>query len=224
MSERLDVAALADEIDAALAALPAVTTPAVRAVRRDFSRRLARADARDVVALAVLLLRRPGLAHRFTAYELVCHHPPALGSLDEMKLKRLGRGLDSWAAVDTFACYLAGPAWREGQVDDDVVRGWARSPDRWWRRAALVCTVALNTRARGGRGDAPRTLGTCRLLLADRDDMVVKALSWALRELAKRDAVAVRGFLEEHRTVVAAQVRREVTNKLRTGLKNPRKG
>ncbi len=124
--------------------------------------------------------------------------------------------------MDTFACYLAGPAWRERQIADRIVHRWARSPDRWWRRTALVCTVALNNQARGGRGDAERTLGVCRLLLADRDDMVVKALSWALRELAKRDAPAARAFVEEHRNELAARVLREVGNKLRTGLKNPR--
>ncbi len=31
----------------------------------------------------------------------------------------------------------------------------------------------------------------CALLVTDRDDMVVKALSWALRDLAKRDPGAV---------------------------------
>src|SRR6202035_1489210 len=102
-------------------------------------------------------------------------------------LKQLGRNLDSWAAVDTFACYLAGPAWREHQVPDSLILGWARSANRWWRRTALVCTVALNNQARGGRGDSERTLRICRTLVHDRDDMVVKAMSWALRELAKRD-------------------------------------
>ena len=50
--------------------------------------------------------------------------------------------------------------------------------------------------------------------------MVVKALSWALRELVVRDPGAVRTFLDEHD--LAARVRREVTNKLQTGLKQPR--
>jgi 3-methyladenine DNA glycosylase AlkD len=31
------------------------------------------------------------------------------------------------------------------------------------------------------------TLEVCRALIDDRDDMVVKALSWALRELANRN-------------------------------------
>src|SRR5207248_10095086 len=114
-------------------------------------------------------------------------HREALQSLGVKELERFGRGLDGWAAVDTFACYLAGPAWRERQVPDAWVRRWARSPDRWRRRAALVCTVALNNRARGGRGDTPRTPDLCRRLAAGRDDMVDKALSWALRELTKRD-------------------------------------
>jgi 3-methyladenine DNA glycosylase AlkD len=56
-------------------------------------------------------------------------------------------------------------------------------------------------------------------LLEDRDDMVVKAMSWALRELAKRDPGAVRAFLSKHGARLAARVRREVGNKLTTGLK-----
>jgi hypothetical protein len=52
--------------------------------------------------------------------------------------------------------------------------------------------------------------------------MVVKALSWALLELVYFDAQAVQGFLEEYELVLAGRVKREVGNKLRTGLKNPR--
>jgi 3-methyladenine DNA glycosylase AlkD len=52
--------------------------------------------------------------------------------------------------------------------------------------------------------------------------MVVKAMSWALRELSKRDQKAVRSFLDEHRDKLSARVLREVRNKLSTGLKNPK--
>ena len=69
----------------------------------------------------------------------------------------------------------------------------------------------------------PRTLEVCRMLAADHDDMVAKALSWALRELVRHDAGAVQAFLAEHEHVLAARVKREVRNKLTTGLKNPRK-
>jgi 3-methyladenine DNA glycosylase AlkD len=147
----------------------------------------------------------------------------APGSLDEKQLEQFGSGIASWEDVDTFACYLAGPAWRQHQVADTVIQRWAHSADRWWRRAALVSTVPLNNKARGGSGDTDRTLQICSLLLSDRDDMVVKAMSWALRELSRRDPQAVRNFLMEHEGVLAARVVREVRNKLSTGLKNPRK-
>ena len=121
-------------------------------------------------------------------------------------------------AVDTFGRFVSGMAWQRGLIPDEAVERWAGSPDRWWRRAALVSTVPLNLRAAGGRGDTERTLRICRLLVADRDDMVVKAMSWALRQLVEWDAAAVRRFLEEE--PVAARVRREVTTKLETGRKN----
>jgi len=218
----MDVTQLAEEIESRLLALSDRRTASVRNLRRHYTRQLKSAAPDDMVQLALRLVNGPDFIWRFVAYELLAHHRAALARLRLRELEQLGTNLDRWEAVDTFACYLAGPAWRERQIADRAVHRWARSPDRWWRRTALVCTVALNNKARGGHGDAERTLGVCRLLLADRDDMVVKALSWALRELAKRDAPAARAFVEEHRHELAARVLREVGNKLRTGLKNPR--
>jgi 3-methyladenine DNA glycosylase AlkD len=53
--------------------------------------------------------------------------------------------------------------------------------------------------------------------------MVVNAMSWALRELAKRDPKVVAAFVRDHESHLAARIVREVRNKLRTGLKSPRK-
>lgn len=209
------------EIEGRAAALPLRNTPALRALRREYSRRLRDLPAPDVVEIAAALIAHRRV-HRFVGDELIASHPVALGTLDRAQLERLGAGISSWDQVDCFACYLSGPAWREGQIKDQAIVEWARSEDRWWRRAALVSTVPLNLKARGGRGDAARTLRICSLLLDDRDEMVVKALSWALRSLIPRDPEAVRRFVEENGSRVAALVRREVRNKLATGLKNPK--
>ena len=211
------------EIVARISALADPKADAIRGVRQEFSHRIAKAPSEMVIGLALKLTRRREVALRFVAYELVQHHKPAVASLNARSLEELGQGLDSWVAVDTFACYLAGPAWRERQISDALIKRWARSRDRWWRRAALVSTVPLNLKARGGKGDQSRTLDVCVMLVKDRDDMVVKALSWALRELAKRDPESVRGFLAEHQHELAARVIREVNNKLTSGLKNVRR-
>ncbi len=144
-------------------------------------------------------------------------------SIQPAEVERLGEGVSGWADIDAFACFIAGRAWRAGRIPDSLVETWARSSDWRRRRTALVSTVPLNSRAHGGAGDAQRTFAICEMLVADREDLVVKALSWALRELAKRDPDDVRLFLSTHRTQLAPRVIREVTAKLDTGRKNPGK-
>jgi 3-methyladenine DNA glycosylase AlkD len=224
MSQQQDLGS-AEEIAAALHAeirtLPERNASNVRAVRRAHSRRLRPASAEFVLEVARELLRTYG--QRWVAYELIRDHPEAFASIAAAELEELGQGIDSWGSVDAFARTLSGPAWLAGQVSDDLIHRWARSEDLWWRRAALVSTVALNVRSQGGPGDVPRTLAVCRMLVADHEDMVVKALSWALRQLVVHDPLAVRAFLSEYEDMLAARVTREVQNKLTTGLKNPRR-
>lgn len=207
-------------IDRELRALRRRDAASLRAVRRRFSKALTDAPGTDVLELACRLFERFG--HRFVACELVNQHPGAAAAVRESHLRRLGKGLDGWGSVDVFGTLVSGPAWREKQVSEAVVHAWTRSPDRWWRRTALVSTVALNVKARGGRGDARRTLAVCAKLVDDHDDMVEKALSWALRSLVPHDARAVREFLVNHDALLGARVKRELRNKLQTGLKNPK--
>jgi 3-methyladenine DNA glycosylase AlkD len=194
----------------------------LRSLRRQFSKELAAADRATVMEIATQLVESGKLDARFIAYELVKCHPAASQGITAAEVEWLGEGISEWGAVDCFGCYIAGPAWRQGRIPDKRIHKWAASLDLWWRRAALVSTVPLNVRAQGGGGDAERTLGVCELLIQDRADMVVKAMSWALRALAVRDPNAVAQFVQRHETELAALVKREVRNKLRTGVKNPK--
>jgi 3-methyladenine DNA glycosylase AlkD len=212
---------IAAAIEAEIMQLPAHNTTSMRAVRHRYSQTLRAAPARLIYLLAMNLCKDDG--YRWIAYELIRGHRAAFESLGPAELEELGQGINSWWTVDAFARTLSGPAWLHGQVPDKLILKWARSSDRWWRRAALVSTVALNMRSQGGQGDARRTLPICRRLAGDRDDMVAKALSWALRELVVHDPGVVSEFLDEYDSVIPALVKREVKNKLRTGLKNPRR-
>jgi len=195
-------------------------TPNLRRIRKRYSGKLANATAEQVLSLARYFIKKHG--YRWIMFELITYHKEAIKAIDSAALREFGDELNSWGAVDVYAGYLVGPAWRNHQVADDLIRSWTQSEDRWWRRTALVSTVPLNKRSFGGEGDVPRTLEVCRRLAADKDDMVVKALSWALRELIPHDPDAVIAFLQEHDHVLASRVIREVNNKLTTGLKNPK--
>lgn len=195
----------------------------LRRIVREYRKRLAGESGEFVYRLGLALLARRISECRQVAYELTAGHPAARDSLNVKRIEFLGEGIDNWACVDSFCCTLVGRAWREGRITDATIKRWSRSPDLWWRRAAVVATVPLNVRARGGAGDPDRTLVICDLLVCDREAIVQKAISWALRELVEWDRAGVERFLAEHAETVSALVRREVRRKLDTGSKNRRK-
>ncbi len=94
-------------------------------------------------------------------------------------------------------------------------------PNVWSRRLALVATVPLNRRPASRISDV--AFGLIEHVMAERDPMITKAVSWALREMTKTDKERVAQFTEGHAKLLAPLVVREVHNKLRTGLKTPRR-
>jgi len=199
--------------------LAGASTPDVRAIRRRYSKLLADEPAGFVLAVVKSLLAEKTWTVRVIAFELLVGHRAAMSRLSASMVEEMAVGLSDWGSVDLLGVTVAGTAWREGRVSDAHVLRWARSKDRWRRRLSLVATVPLNSKARGGSGDAERTLALCRLHADDRDDMVVNALSWALRELSKRNARSVVKFLREEDARLAPRVMREVRTKLETGRK-----
>jgi 3-methyladenine DNA glycosylase AlkD len=196
-----------------------VTVPNLRPIVKELNKSFKQSPPEEVIAFAKQLNATRILEAQQIAFELIDKNRTAMRRLTLDDLYVFGEGIDNWVSVDHFAGLVAGPAWREGQIPDEVVEEWATSEDRWWRRAAVVCTVALNQKARGGSGDPTRTLKICELVAADKDDMVAKALSWALRELAKRDPDPVTKFVDQNETLLPSRVVREVRRKISTGRK-----
>jgi 3-methyladenine DNA glycosylase AlkD len=214
-----DAVSLAAEVRREIARSSRVDTTSVRAIRRRYSKQLANEPPATLLRFVRSLLKHGTWAERVVAWEVLAGHEARTRVTDRLAAE-MARGLSDWASIDLYGVTVLGQAWRDGYVSDATIHSWARSSDRWLRRLALVATVPLNIRSRGGEGNARRTLRVCRMLLDDRDDMVVKAMSWALRELAKRDPKVVEAFLRKESDRLAPRVRREVWSKLRTGLKS----
>jgi 3-methyladenine DNA glycosylase AlkD len=92
--------------------------------------------------------------------------------------------ISSWADHDGLVHYLIGPMVAAKPARTKAAFRWARSPNRWHRRAACVALI------RGARAKMffPQITKLSNSLLADQDDMVQKGLGWLLRETAKYDA------------------------------------
>ena len=128
------------------------------------------------------------------------------------------------AAVDSFCSALSGPQYSAGLLSPAVLEAWAGSTDPYVRRASLATVAtAFQRAALRVQSPVPSSLRICELLVDDRHDHVVKALSWALRNLASRDREAVGQFVQTHEGRLPARVLREVRTKLLTGQKNKKK-
>jgi 3-methyladenine DNA glycosylase AlkD len=95
----------------------------------------------------------------------------------------LGR-ISSWADHDGLVHSLIAPMVVAKAARTKCAFRWAKSPDRWHRRAACVALI------RGAREKMffPEIVKLSDSLLGDKDDMVQKGLGWLLRETAKFDA------------------------------------
>ena len=108
-------------------------------------------------------------------------------SLGEKEFRLFTSWLDrisNWADHDGLVHYLLAPMVSAEPLRSREVFRWAKSPNRWRRRAACVALI------RGARKKQffPEIVRLSNTLLTDDDDMVQKGLGWLLREAAKYDA------------------------------------
>ena len=99
--------------------------------------------------------------------------------------------ISSWTDHDALVHYCIAPMVARKPARLRTVFRWAKSADRWHRRAACVALI------RGAREKMffREIIQLADLLLADQDDMVQKGLGWLLRETAKHDAERTVAYL-----------------------------
>ena len=109
------------------------------------------------------------------------------------ELDRLLDDFSSWSMTDDFASGKPSITWhllqRYPKETLALLAGWNRSPNRWKRRASVITF----TRAVATSGEfVDATLRFCEALQHDPDDLVRKAVGWALKDTMRAGAGAKR--------------------------------
>ncbi len=197
-----------------------VPNPQLREVIKEVRDRFKPWNEQEWIALCKVLVLEDIFECQVIAFEMIAGDKKLLNVLVYKDLIALWQNLDNWASVDHFSVCIYGVLWGKGVVQDHHIDSLLKSENYWDRRVAVVSTVALNLKSRGGKGDTPRTLAVCERVVDERQPMIWKALSWALRELSKRDSEAVWDFLEKFESRMSKQAVREISHKLEFGTKN----
>ena len=105
------------------------------------------------------------------------------------------RFINNWDLVDLSAPNIAGAFLLD--KDTAVLYRLAKSDLLWERRIAILATFAFlkNKRLR-------ETIEIAEILLSDKQELIYKAVGWALRELGKRDLLKEEEFLQKHYSVM----------------------
>jgi len=173
-----------------------VPVPAVRAIVRAEAKARPPASTAHLVATAGALWREAtDREERYAATALTA--VPAARRLQTTALLPLYREMITtgawWDHVDEVSHRIGGLLVAYPDELAPTIRKWARDPDRWLRRSAVICQLGLKDAT-----DTDLLADAIEANLADRDFFLRKGIGWALRDYARTAPDWVRAFVEAH--------------------------
>jgi 3-methyladenine DNA glycosylase AlkD len=103
--------------------------------------------------------------------------------------------VNNWAKCDSFCNHTVGGLLEKHPESVSEVKSWAKSENRWLRRAAAVSLIVP---AKKG-GFLREVFEISDMLIGDKDDMVQKGYGWLLKEASRKHQKEVYGYVLKNR-------------------------
>ncbi|WP_329556069.1 DNA alkylation repair protein [Streptomyces sp. NBC_00696] len=167
-----------------------LTTPLRRALSRTVLEGTPRPDEADCTAIALRCWELPEREYQYFAVDYLRRHVRQCTSGFLPVARYLVSTVPWWDTVDALASHVVG-----GLVAADPklvgdMDAWIVDEDMWVARTALLHQLRYKERT-----DTERLFAYCLRQSGHPDFFIRKAIGWCLREYAKTDPEAVRGFL-----------------------------
>lgn len=181
-----------------------IQTPA----RRQAALPIMRAFTGNPIDAARELWALPAREYQYVAVDLLRRQSKRLAASDLPALEALVLDKSWWDTVDGLAPTIGAIVGREPQLVSrmDALIG---APDFWLRRVAL-----LHQLDRKENTDEARLFDYCLHCADEREFFIRKAIGWALRQYARTNPAAVRGFLDTNREKLSGLSFREAAKHL----------
>ncbi|KUO08416.1 DNA alkylation repair protein [Streptomyces sp. DSM 15324] len=187
-------------------------TPERRALSRTVLAGTPRPTETDCTAVALRCWALPEREYHYFAVDYLRRHAGRCSSPFLPVVRRLITTASWWDTVDPLAAHVVGALVAADPRLTATMDDWIADDDLWVARTAL-----LHQLRRKDRTDAERLFAYCLRQSGHPDFFIRKAIGWCLREYAKTDPEAVRGFLARERGRFAPLTVREALRNIGAG-------
>ena len=169
-----------------------VKSAQVKKIAAKYFREIRNRDKNEIFSLCEDLLRANYGEEAFIAFEWAYSLRRQYEQEDFLVFERwVDRYVDNWAKCDTLCNHTLGTFVEMYPQFIENLVGWARSENRWLRRASAVTLILP---ARKGMF-LKEIFEIADIMLEDKDDMVQKGYGWMLKEASKKHQAEVFGYV-----------------------------
>ena len=186
-----------------------IGAPAQRALGRQVLAGLGRPAEADLRAVALGCWALPEREYQYFACDLLRRYARVCSAGFVEVARRLITTKPWWDTVDMLAAHLVGSLVARHPQLVSTMDEWSAAEDLWLVRTAILHQLRFKEST-----DADRLFAYCTRQAGHPDFFVRKAIGWALREYAKTDPEAVRGYLRTHEARLSGLSLREARKHL----------
>ena len=183
-----------------------IATPSRRAAAAPLIRSFTPATADELRAAAFALWAKHEREYQYVAVDLLARHAKSLALADVEWLLELVAAKSWWDTVDALAKVVGSAVRAGGAAGKRRMDRAVKSKNLWVRRIAVLHQLGWRQAT-----DTERLFAYARLLAAEEEFFIRKAIGWALRDYAWHNWRAVEEFLKTEGAALAALSVREAT-------------
>ena len=176
-----------------------VKTPVVGKIAKKYWPDVETLSKLELFSLCEDLFRSRYMEEAFIVSSWLPNYLDHLGPADLATFQRwIECYIDNWAKCDSFCNHTVGDLIQKYPQIIDEVKGWAKSKNRWLKRASAVSLIVP---AKKGLflHDA---FEICDTLLVDEDDLVQKGYGWLLKEESRKHQKEVFDYVAANRNLM----------------------
>ncbi|MGD6851489.1 MAG: DNA alkylation repair protein [Candidatus Bathyarchaeia archaeon] len=176
-----------------------VKTPLVAKIAKKYLPQTKRLSKDALFTLCEELYRSDYMEEAFVVAEWLPHRIDQLQASDIHTFKRwIDSYINNWAKCDSFCNHTVGDLIQKCPETAAEVKSWAKSSNRWLKRASAVSFIVPAKRGMF----LMDAFEVCDVLLLDGDDLVQKGYGWLLKEESRVHQKEVFDYVVKNRKVM----------------------